>query len=324
MEFNNSSCEPMDIDLSSNSISAMDISYNENIIIKTEDTCNITNITPSDNTQRPETNFKKLVVNLRHVTHVKRKNKNNFLYALGIFFLLLSGICYHLKINYQCCERIDTGKIRHNLLNRLYGQTTVVSQIMETLESDIKNKILIMYGGTGVGKTLTVSIILEDISNFANVYHYTMLNLIDLAASDLLFGFTWCQSSIVIVDDLRQNDIFAIKEFIRTLVTKSENLSRNLTVILNYNCDIIDTHFSSKCNSNIANELKNNFSDIQIEKSFIEFSQLDNNVLRKCVEHEMGNKSVTEEQMRHILRNFDVARDGCKGVHQKIKYLSII
>ncbi|CAH3828565.1 unnamed protein product [Pieris brassicae] len=227
-------------------------------------------------------------------------------------------------MNYQCCERINTEKIRHNLLNRLYGQTTAVSQIMKTLESDMKNKLLIMYGGTGVGKTLAVSIILEDILKFANVYHYTMLNLIDLNASDLLFGLTWCQSSIVIIDDLSHNDLSAIKYFIETLITKSETLSGNLTVIINYNCDIMDSHFSSKCNSNFASELKNNFSDIFIEKSFIEFNQLDNSVLRKCVEHEMGNKKVTEEQMGHILRNFDVVRDGCKGVHQKIKYLSII
>ncbi|XP_047507649.1 uncharacterized protein LOC125051405 [Pieris napi] len=323
MEFNNTSCEPMDIDISSNSVSAMEISYNENIIIKTEDTCDNTNMTLSPNIQRPETNFKKLVVNL-DVKHAKRKNKHNVLYALGIFFLLLSLTCYHLNINYQCYERINTEKIRHNLLNRMYGQTTAATQIMKTLESDMKNKILIMYGGTGVGKILAVSLILEDILKYANVYHYTMLNLIDLNASDLLFGFTWCQSSIVIVDDLRHNDLFSIKDFIKTLITKSEKLSRNLTVILNYNCDIMDSHFSSKCNTNFASELKNNFSDIYIEKSFIEFNQLDNNVLRKCVEHEMGNKKVTEEQMTHILRNFDVVRDGCKGVHQKIKYLSII
>lgn len=319
MELINSSCEPMDIDLSSNSISAMDISYNENSI-KTEYTETKSYIITKN--QKDTTNFKKLVVHL-HVLHKKSRTKKKFLYYLGIFFVLLSGIYYHSIMNFQCCERIDTELVRHKLLVRLYGQNTAASQIIETLESDVKTKILIIYGGTGVGKTLAVSIILENIINQSNVYHYTMPSFIDNISSSILFGLTWCQSSIIIVDDLMNDDVFAIKKSIETLVMRSEDLNRNLTIILIYNCDVIDAHFSSKCDNNFPSKLNHNFSDIAVTKQFIKFSQLDNNVLRKCVEYELNSVKVEEEHMQYILKNFDVARDGCKGVHKKIKYLNI-
>ncbi|XP_038210305.1 uncharacterized protein LOC119831120 [Zerene cesonia] len=315
----NTSCEPMDIDLSSNSANAMDISYNDPA--PHEEGINTELVT--DENQRPSTTFKKLVVHLNENKSNSRK-RTLYIYISGIIILLISCVLYQINANFKCHGNLNIQRISDKMSTRLYGQSTASSKIINTLRSHTKNKILIMYGRTGVGKTLSVSLILEDIMNFSNIYHYTMPTFVDMFSTDLLLGLTLCQNSIVVIDDLKSNDTSKIKDKLSSLLIKTENLNKNITIILVYNCDATSGELLNDCVTLIKSEMKSFNDNDENVTEYIEFDSLDETTLRKCVEYELGRREISEEKFKYILKNFNVIQDGCKNVHQKMKYLNIL
>ncbi|CAK1553737.1 unnamed protein product [Leptosia nina] len=309
----NLSNEPMDVDMSFNSTNAMEISYNEDkSLIKQE------NHQPTVHSPKAP-KYKKLIVDL-HSRQIKSKRYNNLLYALGMMVLSISILVYHFKVNVSCNDNIDTEMLRISLLQRIHGQETAISKIIKTLDSKERIKVLIMFGSTGVGKTLAGTILLRD-QQASNIYHYTMPTFADAITSDILLGLTWCKSSYLVVDDLKNNDILKIKTILTILINKSDYLDRNLTIILIYNCIPDDIKFPFQCLSSFESQLRQNLSDINVSKHYVEFNQLDHNILKKCIEYEMGQE-IDPNIFEKISKNFDVKQDGCKGVHQKIKYLN--
>ncbi|CAG4937946.1 unnamed protein product [Colias eurytheme] len=293
----NTSCEPMDIDLSSNSVNAMDISYNDPAPIREENTTEL--VTYSN--PRLSTSFKKLVVHLSETKSNSRK-RTQYIYVSGIIILLLSCVLYQINANFKCHSSLNIERISNKISNRLYGQSTASYKIVNTLRSHDKNKIMILYGGTGVGKTLTVSLILEDIMNFSNVYHYTMPTFVDVFTTDLLLGLTLCQNSIVVIDDLKNNDTSKIKDKLSNLLTKTENLNKNITIILVYNCDTTNGQFLSECITLTKSEMKSFSENDDNVIEYIEFDSLNESTLRKCIEYELRGRDISEEKFKYILK----------------------
>lgn len=330
MEKNDLSCEPMDIDLSGQSLMDMDISYSSDIIdnnISLRSSSRISNFSKDKLQYNASLEYK---TNIKYCPIYKKRstgNFKNFVYKLLIVALvtLISIITYHMH-SLQCCDQLNINLLRETLSNNVYGQSTAVNLLIETLELNGKTKILFFTGGTGVGKTYVSSLLLNNIGLCSNTYHYTMPTFESMFSLDVMFGLTMCKRSFVVVDDMNMNNMYVIDQ-IKHLIKKSENLDKDVTVILIYNnnCNNYLYLEDSVLNCDRFNaKLLADFSDNQALKKIIQFEPLSIKDLEQCVTHELGKNRLNSSQFEAVMKNFNVSIDGCKGVHSKMKYLNFL
>ncbi|CAH2107233.1 unnamed protein product [Euphydryas editha] len=313
------SFEPMDVDVSSNSVSPMEISFVEKDLEFSLD-----NIKKEKEEITEEClNIKPITVNdlIKNYNRNKVSKKQIAKLVLYITVVIFAFVTYQVKY-FKCNESLNISHLRNTFASKIYGQTSGTEKLLKALESDVPNKIITLYGGTGVGKTYTASLILENILHYGNIYHYTMPGFLQ-KSSDFMLGLIYCESSMIVVDDLNRNDILTVKDHIKDLITKSSKYSKKIIIILLYNCDNMDERFFRKCDNNFLHELKNSLKNIDANKFYIKYESLTEEVLRKCIKNELTDKK-TESDIAHIMKNFNVTVDGCKGVYQKMKYLNII
>ncbi|XP_034824954.1 uncharacterized protein [Maniola hyperantus] len=327
---NNLSYEPMDVDLSAHSTSNMDFSYTDSnvdmSIVKTEppEADNVF-VTESSFDINPETINKLVLGNIQHrCTSVARTNIKRKSILLSCLTVLVISILIHQIANFNCYGSLNAEILRHKFMTKLYGQTGAVKGIINALESNENRKMLLFYGGTGVGKTFTTSLMLENILDQKNIYHYTMPSFLQIFSSDSMLGLLFCKTAILVVDDLTRDDMMNIKPLIKELVLKSERLSKNITIILIYNCDIVNEEFLRKCDQSFYLELRQSLEDLVIVKYFIKFESLTQEHLRNCIEEELADRNISAKNIDIIVKNFNATLDGCKGVHQKLQYMKVI
>lgn len=319
------SYEPMDIDLSSNSVSPMDISFIEKDLefspatIKSE---------KEDDIYEKCLNLKPITVNNLLKNYIQNRNRNKFTtnqiakLVLYIMVVLFAVVTYQIAY-FKCNESLNIGLLKKSFASKIYGQDIATEKLLKALDSDVPNKVITLYGGTGVGKTYTASLILENILQYGNTYHYTMPGFLQ-TSSDFMLGLIYCESSIIVIDDLSRNDILMVKDHIKDLITKSLKYSKKIMIILLYNCDTMGEQFFPKCDSHFLQELTQSLKNIDAHKFYIKYELLNEEVLRKCIKNELSDKMLTESDIAHIMKYFNVTVDGCKGVYQKMKYLSIV
>lgn len=326
MDDSNASCEPMDIDLSSSSTSKMDISLNEQwdgqVTMVGDITCDIPKVSKCE----PIENQIKQCIKIYHINMNCSQKKIYFSKPIIICFTLLvlciSLVMYHI-VNFECCDELDGKRIQKVLSENLFGQYEASNAIVKALEIKSSNKIMFLYGGTGVGKTFAASLILDKLWKYSNIYYFVMPSFADTFSSELLLGLTFCKTSVLVVDDLKRNDIPSIKSHIISVIDKSESLGRKTTIVLMFNCDNITENFVKRCEETFITDLEQGFADIKAVKQFVKFVPLTEEHLKKCIEKELGGRKLMPTQMDNILKNFNVSSDGCKGVYTKIKFLNI-
>ncbi|XP_059060277.1 uncharacterized protein LOC131853410 [Achroia grisella] len=318
--------EPMDVDVSNNSEIAMDISYETHNVncdsptINTREKISNTSLTDDINLnaliiKQPE--FQ--TVKKYHITIKKSNNSRQIYIVLSCLIITFLSIIGYQILNIQCYNEFSIEHLKGNLHSVIYGQREAIDNIIRTLESDSERKILFLYGGTGVGKTYTVSILLANAWNYSNIYHYTMPSFKTVFSTDMMIGLTICKSAILVVDDINYHDIY-VKIHVKSIMKKSEELGRNVTVILIYNY----TKNNKTYDSMFSKQLLQNFSDVSALKQVIRFESLTADHLKKCIEHELGDRKLNEYEFQSILKNFNVMTDGCKGVYKKMHYLNIV
>ncbi|KAF9819971.1 hypothetical protein SFRURICE_016641 [Spodoptera frugiperda] len=328
MENHNLSCEPMDIDTSGHSVRDMDISYDEPFymskVIKTEkedfpteDIQPISDNTISDN----QPTVKKFHINIQRPT---KRYKNVLFQPVYIGTAILVSIFALHIYSLNCFNDINIEELRKTLTNQVFGQPEAINTILETLEQQEQSKLIIFSGGTGVGKTLVSSILLNSLGPCSNVYHYTMPSFANTFSTDFMYGLTMCKKSLLIVDDLTANDIIQTKILIQKVIEKSENLGKVTTVILIYNCYESTADFKRNCGESFRHKLLENLSEIKVPKRFVEFKPLTKYHLKQCIKQELADRQLSDRELEDVLKNFNVDVDGCKGVHSKMKYLNIV
>ncbi|KAM3962358.1 uncharacterized protein ACR2FA_003597 [Aphomia sociella] len=317
------SYEPMDIDISNNSDVGMDISYessdmNEPLI---PNKSLYTSMIEENNSfepvphQQAHQNIKKF-----HIIIKKNDLKTRRTYILLSFFTVtcLSIFAYQV-VNFQCYDGLNMDHLKEKLYSNIFGQKQALDTIIDTLSCDSEHKILLLYGGTGTGKTYTVSLLLENAWNDSNVYHYTMASFTKEFSMDLMIGLTLCKTAIFVIDDININNL-NIERHVKSIIEKSKELGKNITVILiyNYTKDLLldDVTFRK--------QLLHSFKDVNTLKQIVKFESLTEEHLKMCIKKELGDRKVNELEFQNIVKNFNVLLDGCKGVYKKMKFLNIV
>ncbi|XP_053602179.1 uncharacterized protein LOC128670501 [Plodia interpunctella] len=326
----NTSFEPMDVDLSSNSITYMDVSFNEpheeftpvpvkeEPIFEPAPTNNCTLPTLTIPTQASATGVK--------VYHIIKKNDrkqtfNTTHIAVSILLVTCLSMVVYQIINVNCSSELDPDYLNEKLHQKVYGQYTAVTEIVSALKYESRTKLIFFYGGTGVGKTYTLSIMLEDKWNYTNIYHYTMPSFVTTFSTELMLGLTICNTAVFVVDDLVPSDLKQIKIHIIDVIRKNYDMNKYIVMILVFNCDNSDKDLMRKCDNTFYKEVERIFNDINAFKQFVKFEELSERHLKKCIEDELG-EGLDDVHFNNIAKNFNVSQDGCKGVHKKIKILN--
>lgn len=354
--------EPMDVDASGSSTSKMDISCNDidlsivkiektddddpptltenesvnlarikNFIKQENDSQSVLTISGTPRTpridQKPPEKYKYTKINTFQIKLECKQKKVKKPYDLKTYgfvlslVILLIAVIYQI-IGYKCIEELDLVLIEEKLSKNLYGQVDAINDILRALKTNESSKLLVFYGGTGVGKTYATSMILENLLSSSNVYHFTMPSFADDFSTEYLFGLTVCNNTIVIVDDLSIQDT-GIKYNIEDIFYKSKDLGKSMTVILVYNCDV-GKGLVKKCDENFLHSLNRSLNSIKAEKYYIKFNTLTLDHLIQCIVKELAIKQIPIDEMllAEILIHFDVTQDGCKSVYSKINFLT--
>lgn len=333
--------EPMDIDLSAHSNNAMDISYNTSssvndneayleaddfYIIPPAESVSPNPLSVSQpqlackNTLQP-THIKKFCINMQKEKKSRYDISLRIKITCSIAILLLSLATYQV-LNIQCSGDINPHELKKSMSAGLFGQSHAIISFIEALSVAERSKIIFFYGGTGVGKTFTASLILEHIGYYSNVYHYVMPSFLDTFTTDFMIGLSVCKHTTIIIDDLSAKDML-IRSHVKDIIAKSQNLNKDVTIILIYNCDNAAKDFESSCDDLFPNKLLQNFNYIGAFKKLIHFKPLKEEHLKQCIDKELGNITLRSTEYQNLLKNFNVSQDGCKGVYSKIKMLDI-
>ncbi|CAH0627053.1 unnamed protein product [Chrysodeixis includens] len=327
----NLSNEPMDIDLSGNSVKEMDISdmSHESIdvpIKKVREKRKPFRFKQNlDLVRGSPTASDHLVIKKFHLKREKptRNPEGTTRQIVTILILGLIPIFISFIYSIKCYDDINLKVLSETMSTRLFGQSEAIRVIIDTLELEERSKIMIFSGGTGVGKTFASSILLDTVGSCSNVYHYTMPSFVSTFTTDFMVGLTMCKNSLFILDDLTVDDL-NIKQQIKELIDKSQKLEKNITVILIFNCHESTKEFIKKCDVSFQSKLLEQFAEIKAIKRFVNFESLNVSHLKECIKQEVQDRKLSDNEFDEILKKFDVTLDGCKGVHSKMKYLNVV
>lgn len=233
-------------------------------------------------------------------------------YTVIICMLICIGLCFLII---KCCDELDP-VVLNNLLNKnVFGQNEAVEHIVSALQND-NRKLLIIYGGTGVGKSYAVSLIFHNGWNSSNVFYYAMPTTKDILISNTHWGSLVCGSVIFVFDGLGSND-FDIANQIESIFAISTN--QDITVVVIYNCDEVNSNFVKTCGETFRTRLIREFSAVDVaQKEFIKFVSLSQTHLRQCIDRALDGHRLEVEQYENLLNKFNVDMDGCKGVQSKV------
>lgn len=326
------SVEPMEVDLSSNSFKGINNSFKipqeESISNCFKDSLNIDahGETTEDQVQQATTiKVKKLFVNLNQKKIKRGTTKTRVISALLVACLSIL-VYYYASV---VCIKLDISAINEILSNKLYGQTVPRQNIIKALQSPSSQKIIFLYGGTGVGKTYSIDLMMNNVWNYSNVYHYTMPSFKTVYQEQILTGLIFCSSCIIVIDDLSYENI-NIQFEVNELIDKSVKLGKNLTLFLIFNCHVSKQgNIGNKC-ENFQQNLEEVFADINIIKYYIKYNELTKDTLTKCIRDELklwtktNNIDVNNRTISNLINNyFNVELDGCKNVHKKVQSLNL-
>ncbi|CAG9785002.1 unnamed protein product [Diatraea saccharalis] len=313
MEKFDTSCEPMDVDLSTTSVNTSS-SHDEATVSE--------NPSPALNTANTSTTTAPSEIWTVKTYHIKKTEKNNGHFKLFVTLLVLcASIIIYMILDIKCIDSINLTELRTVFETRVHDQTKAVELFLDSLSQDVDSKIIFLYGATGVGKTYTTSLLLENIWNSSNIYHFTMPSFINTFSVDTMYGINICKTSTIVVDDLKESDLLTVKKFMLDIITKSEDLKKKVTIILIINCDIITKELIKSCDEHFYETLTESFNDVHVTKKFIKYEPLTLNTLRKCINDVLGDQKISNNEYNNLLNNFNVTLDGCKGVYKKVKIL---
>lgn len=327
MESLNRSFEPMDIDMSSSATENMDMSFDftdgdwGNTSIEFENKSHSLKMIPLQ-----EENDKKRLNTIKKF-HIKvqrdiKNHKNKISKIIAIIILVGMSLIIAYSLNVTCAEEMNIDQLKTDLLLKIYGQSRAIESIIEALKIK-ESKLLIFFGGTGIGKTYVASLIMDKFGYFSNLYHYTMPSFSNEFSVDFLLGLTMCRNSMFIIDDVSKSNN-EIDSSIKQLVNKSKSLNKNVTIVLIYNCMNTIEGFLKECDHSFQKEILRKFKDIDIIKKIIKFEKLSEEHLLKCIENEIGHEGIRTHDLGNLYKNFNVEIDGCKGVYAKMKLFKFI
>ncbi|KAH8398027.1 hypothetical protein KR222_010547, partial [Zaprionus bogoriensis] len=231
----------------------------------------------------------------------------------------------HNKLNY-CDRSLPLSDVFARLHENVLNQEAALDQLERAMTGPSSFQSIALVGSSGVGKSLTMRLLLEQFPWAENV-HSIAWNDYELAdeqaryqaVDDMLQSLAHCGRNLFIIDNMATSDaeyVATINEMIlsRSDVAKdsSDLAIKQLTIIYVFNL-----------NRMIANDLYER--QVQLlqqlpETTVITYREFGQSDLERCVRHEakLVDLDLEERYVQEMLKTTDVQVSGCKSVRAKV------
>ncbi|XP_077254486.1 uncharacterized protein LOC143893222 [Temnothorax americanus] len=193
-------------------------------------------------------------------------------------------------------------------LKRIHGQDALIFDLSKYLLSDTPRlKIIILIGGTGVGKSYTVEIIKK---NFPR--KYSIRQYFPPIRTGFEFNIPFLQPGLIIIENLKERDLMDVAKFFKRYQdTYKDKLA---TVLAVFNFDV-SSYPNIRKIENIFNE------DISKDIRFFYYLPLDENALSMCIMDAIVESGLTlsENKFAAVKRSLIQNNAGCKRAYNKVQ-----
>ena len=243
---------------------------------------------------------------------------------LGIF-LMYEEKSAGLEMFGSSLRKDVVANISIELRERVYGQESALDELLKDLSKGLgsSNHLIALVGGTGVGKSLTVSIVRKHLTH-ANWLVFEYFAPLHKTIHEAFESFSRRQCNFVILENLKQADLNDVIKFFKFL---KENRMRDFCVYIMavINPQEIDKHFARTL------DLKRAIEDIveafrvksigSNDAKIIPFENLNDSVIETCVrrialDHHL---ELNESGVSDILEGLRAMNAGCKGAYAKLQ-----
>ncbi|KAF7988524.1 hypothetical protein HCN44_001097 [Aphidius gifuensis] len=244
--------------------------------------------------------------------------KNNKKMLMKILFFCLIIIASVLTSNFISDLTSKPFNFKNStieLRNNVYGQFEAVEKIINYVDNNLNNfTVITIIGGTGVGKTLTASIIKNNFPFKQYIFeYYSPLN------QKLFPSLSFFYCNLIILDNLRNTDLPVMINFIKYW---QDQENKPCTMILAiFNPEETNNNLEKIINlENSQMNMQKIFNNENIQSEIVVYKPLDDDTLDKCIEKEASliKTQLTFQQLQDIRSHLITAQSGCKGAHAKV------
>lgn len=204
------------------------------------------------------------------------------------------------------------------LKKRIYGQDEAIRALTEYLQLDApSSKIIILVGGTGVGKSYTVEIIKK---NFPR--KYAVRQYFPPIGAVSAFNFPFVYPNLIILENLRERDLKDVVNFLKRHQETYKN--RFVTVLAVFNFEQMDDHLLRNINMHRSlNAIEISFVDENVDAEIIPYNSLSEDTMQKCIMDAMKESMLmlTEKQLHLVKETLQINNAGCKGAYNKVQVI---
>lgn len=223
----------------------------------------------------------------------------------------------HNKLNY-CDPSTPLDDVFQHLREKVLNQEAALDQLEKALTSQSSFQSIALVGSSGLGKSLTMRILLEQFPWAENVqsmawndYELNEISARFEVVSNMLYSLAHCGRNLLIIDNMLPSDLDYVKS-INQLISLSDVATKHVTIIYIFNLNrMIDDSIYER-NMKVVQQLP----DTQVI-SYRQFDQLD---LERCVRHEakIAGLNLEERYVKELVNTADVGVAGCKPVRAKV------
>lgn len=256
-----------------------------------------------------------------HVHQFFQPELYKYIFWYLVFAVVASGVmvCMILWLTAYRAERYrsrDFAGATAELDKRVYGQKDAMSILKDSLLLDEpRMKVIVLSGGSGVGKSYTADIIK---AHFPKHKWITKL-FPPIHEEGANFNF---YPDLIIIENLRPHDLHVLTDFLKRL-RKSIPDKRYITVIAVINDEINETSDAGRTVSPRA-DFNKTLENANITVNVIPYKSLNATALDKCIDDVIRHNGLTpsEEQIDFVIK-YQLKRNiGCKGIYAKLQQVS--
>lgn len=251
-----------------------------------------------------------------------RARKSSLFCTRKMFLLLLTIVVVFISVflyeNQSRKHSSDFANAVAELKKRIYGQDQAIHALSEYLQLDTPcSKIIILVGGTGVGKSYTVEIIKK---NFPR--KYAVRQYFPPIGAVSTFNFPFLYPNLIILENLKEKDLKDAVNFLKRHQETCKN--RFVTVLAVFNFEQMDDHLFRSINMyRSLNALEISFTDENVNVAIIPYNSLNEDALQKCIVDAMKETrlTLTEKQLYLVKQTLQINNAGCKGAYNKVQII---
>ncbi|XP_044013821.1 uncharacterized protein LOC122856192 [Aphidius gifuensis] len=243
------------------------------------------------------------------------KNKKMLMKILFFCLIIIASVLTSNFISDLTSKPFNFKNSTIELRNNVYGQFEAVEKIINYVDNNLNNfTVITIIGGTGVGKTLTASIIKNNFPFKQYIFeYYSPLN------QKLFPSLSFFYCNLIILDNLRNTDLPVMINFIKYW---QDQENKPCTMILAiFNPEETNNNLEKIINlENSQMNMQKIFNNENIQSEIVVYKPLDDDTLDKCIEKEASliKTQLTFQQLQDIRSHLITAQSGCKGAHAKV------